>query len=679
MSKKKVTIRKRDSRVLLSEVFPYEVPPSFNNRGVYDFINNNKVVCTKNEIKASGLNPVEVAYLSIILGRSIEFESNGNKKNRMDVRVHRDAKQFTIPFNFTIRHQSNKLVTLSVPHPRAQIEVIDFYSRYSHLMLYYSSRSSFSLRAPVRIARYSIVRDWLFEGRKAEHGGIEEDRHEYEWLRSYFTYDRYSLLYKFYESKEYRSYERKFGYLLKADITKCFDSIYTHSLAWAVHGHEFVKSNISASKKAFGGEFDSLMQRLNHSETSGILIGPEVSRLFAELILQSVDVEVESRLRDQNLVHEKDYKILRYVDDYFIFLATESSRQVVLDVLARSLRRYKLHLNPNKEEGEHTPWLSPLTVAKQRIPNLIQDSISGFAAENLNEKLPRPYVKANKIIVSYKSLLVGTGVKHSDLASFALSNIEISIERLIKQAKDSWKKLDKFTNEERVKSARSVSGSLMALMEVSFFVYSGDPRMTPSVKIARIVSSVLQYCRSNNVPLHERERLEMGIREELVFQLMRSRGRNQTSVVTATLVDCLSDLGSQYSLSEEELAAFCGFSPDNDSFVPPVDMNAFMLFSMILHMKNSGEYARLRASCIRWIYEIQTRPINDAERSIVNLNLIACPFVDDRFKREIFGYYGYRGKGNLRGLFDRGLYGNIDWQRFNLYSALQEKRQHEVY
>ncbi|MFE6308830.1 antiviral reverse transcriptase Drt3b [Nocardiopsis sp. NPDC057823] len=679
MSKKKINIRKKDSRVLLSEVLPYEVPPSFNNRGFYDFLNAKRVVCSESEIKAFGLSSLEVAYLSIILGKKIEVKKDDKKTNRINVVLPRGRSDFTVPFNFTIRHQSNKLVTLSMPHPRAQVEVMDFYSRYSNLMLYYTSRGSFSLRSPVRVARYSVVRDWLFDDRRKELDGAEEDRHEYEWLRSYFKYEKYSLLYRFYDSKEYRSYERKFGYLFKADVTKCFDSIYTHSVAWAVHGHEFVKTNIVKSKGSFGGGFDNLMQRMNHSETSGILIGPEFSRIFAELILQSVDVEVESELRKKNLLNDKDYKILRYVDDYFVFLASESNKQAILDVLARSLRKFKLHLNPNKEEGEYTPWLSPITVAKQRIPNLILEGVSRIGDENPNEGLPRPYIKANKIIVDYKSLLVGTGVKHSDVASFALTHTETLVEKLIGVAKESWGNYENFPIEEQIKSARSITGALMALVELAFFVYSGDPRMTPSVKVARIVSSVLKYCKSDGVPLHERERLEMGIREELVFQLDRSRGGHQSSVITATLLDCLSDLGPSYSLSEQELADSCGFSKEGSDFFPPVDMNAFMLFSMLLHMKNSGEYPGLREACMQWIDCLQSRPINDAERSIVNLNIVTCPFVDDDFKKIILGYYGYRGSGDPQELFGRGVYGNINWQRFSLYSALQEKRQHEVY
>jgi hypothetical protein len=38
------------------------------------------------------------------------------------------------------------------------------------------------------------------------------------------------------------------------------------------------------------------MQEANWGETNGILIGPEVSRIFAEAIMQSIDVDVQRNL-----------------------------------------------------------------------------------------------------------------------------------------------------------------------------------------------------------------------------------------------------------------------------------------------------------------------------------------------------------------------------------------------
>ena len=59
---------------------------------------------------------------------------------------------------------------------------------------------------------------------------------EYENLKTFFSYKRYTNIYKFYEDYRYQRAEKKFSRLLKMDVQNCFDSIYTHSIAWAING-----------------------------------------------------------------------------------------------------------------------------------------------------------------------------------------------------------------------------------------------------------------------------------------------------------------------------------------------------------------------------------------------------------------------------------------------------------
>ena len=111
--------------------------------------------------------------------------------------------------------------------------------------------------------------------------------------------------------------EQKFHFMMNMDIASCFYHIYTHSIAWAIKGKECAKNNIDAI--SFETTFDKLMQRSNYNETNGILVGPEVSRIFAEIIFQRIDLNVLNILREKNLKLGSDYEIRRYVDDHFIF------------------------------------------------------------------------------------------------------------------------------------------------------------------------------------------------------------------------------------------------------------------------------------------------------------------------------------------------------------------------
>ena len=65
---------------------------------------------------------------------------------------------------------------------------------------------------------------------------------------------------------------------MKMDIARCFYHIYTHTIAWAVKGKEQAKELIG--KETFENAFDTLMQHANYNETNGIIVGPEISRIF---------------------------------------------------------------------------------------------------------------------------------------------------------------------------------------------------------------------------------------------------------------------------------------------------------------------------------------------------------------------------------------------------------------
>lgn len=125
--------------------------------------------------------------------------------------------------------------------------------------------------------------------------------------------------------------EQKFHFMMNMDIASCFYHIYTHSIAWAIKGKECAKNNIDAI--SFETTFDKLMQRSNYNETNGILVGPEVSRIFAEIIFQRIDLNVLNILREKNLKLGSDYEIRRYVDDHFIFANKKETLSLILDVL----------------------------------------------------------------------------------------------------------------------------------------------------------------------------------------------------------------------------------------------------------------------------------------------------------------------------------------------------------
>ena len=91
---------------------------------------------------------------------------------------------------------------------------------------------------------------------------------------------------------EHRSNAR---YLLCADILQCYPSVYTHSLAWAVEGKMRAKQH-RHDLTLIGNRLDRRTMELQDGQTRGIPIGPDTSRVLAELILTAVDKKLEDQI-----------------------------------------------------------------------------------------------------------------------------------------------------------------------------------------------------------------------------------------------------------------------------------------------------------------------------------------------------------------------------------------------
>lgn len=95
--------------------------------------------------------------------------------------------------------------------------------------------------------------------------------------------------------------------MVKADISQCFPSIYTHAISWALVGKSTAKKHRGI--KEWYNQIDKACQNMRDGETHGLLIGPHTSNLISELILTTVDNQLKSK-----------YKYIRKVDDYTCYV-----------------------------------------------------------------------------------------------------------------------------------------------------------------------------------------------------------------------------------------------------------------------------------------------------------------------------------------------------------------------
>src|ERR1700683_1249010 len=86
-----------------------------------------------------------------------------------------------------------------------------------------------------------------------------------------------------------------YPFILKADISRFFYTAYTHSIPWAVIGKEKAKDWLAHNRKRLNAhwstDFDSALQACQSRETFGIPVGPDTSRIIAEVLLAGVEAD----------------------------------------------------------------------------------------------------------------------------------------------------------------------------------------------------------------------------------------------------------------------------------------------------------------------------------------------------------------------------------------------------
>ncbi|MBG8732000.1 RNA-directed DNA polymerase [Neisseria meningitidis] len=69
-------------------------------------------------------------------------------------------------------------------------------------------------------------------------------------------------------------------FVVNADISNCFGSIYTHALSWALVGKDIAKKERNGY---WHNDIDKYTMNINNGETHGILIGCHASNLLSEI------------------------------------------------------------------------------------------------------------------------------------------------------------------------------------------------------------------------------------------------------------------------------------------------------------------------------------------------------------------------------------------------------------
>jgi len=462
-------------RPLLTDTLPYEVPVIFSNDTFYRAISREH-------------DPVIAAALS---------------------KMTRPSTDYTIPYSYQVRKDDSRFTTLGIIHPLLQVEFCKFYFRSEGALLAYTSRSEYSIRHPTAVAAVYVERSSTDPTGVEKLGQVEAETQdgepELERMVSYFVYGRYNLLSKFYESSDFVRLEKKFSLLRHLDISKCFYSIYTHTISWAVKDRRFAKAHRNAY--SFEAEFDKLMQHANYNETNGIVVGPEVSRVFSEIILQDVDRKVAQRLRNDGLYQHQHYSVTRYVDDYSIFSNSEDILDKIEACLRSELETYKLYLNDAKRQDYSRPFISTLSIARSDLTVLMAQARAIFDSKPWSEgKSLRPSEKRNlqALIHELRVIVRRNDTQFGYISGWAIGNLRVmirSVHTILKISKDNHDVYDDWYQ------------AISTLLGCAFYLTAVDLRVRTTYSLCQVL--LLIYRERKNVPDEYFEQLDYMVSSEL--------------------------------------------------------------------------------------------------------------------------------------------------------------------
>ncbi|MBX9489372.1 antiviral reverse transcriptase Drt3b [Yersinia enterocolitica] len=618
--RKNIKLDKKDyTRALLCDTLPADCPIIFSNDGLYvnlaDFEVNSKV--------SADFTPFS-SFLKNIINPSLDLSI------AVDEREQKKKKQ-SFPFGYCIVKDVFSLRHLSLIHPRSQLNYCEFYKNYSSVITYNSSKSNYSIRFPRKVANSFF----LYERNEVEkYKGEDIETIENELMRryssSYFSYGGFNRIYKLFQSKLFFDLEKRFSIMWMLDVSHCFDSIYTHSVSWALKNKTFIRKHV-ANNNQFGQELDTLMQRSNNNETNGIPIGSEFSRVFAELIFQRIDNNIESDLMDEHgWVNTKDYVILRYVDDFIVFCNNESNAEVISKTINVKLNEFNLQLNTNKFKKYSRPFCTSKTGLIIKVNELIQnlelklykkhDGI--ITLNNIRNKHDLKVYMINNI----KSICLDRQSSYSDVSAYLLSSLSKRLISLIHYFSLGENK------DEEIKKIKDV---IFTLSDLMLFFFSVNPTVSSSYKLSKTMIIINDYLKGISTDysnifmtslVNTAENINFGDNDNGLFI------DDYISIEKVNLILAATFFGDNYLI--------------NTSFFNGIlhkkKLDYFTIISLLFYFRNRNSFQEFKSIIERKIIELLCSDMDllqSSEKAHLFLDVMSCPFVSIKTRRFIYKKY----------------------------------------
>lgn len=412
------------------------------------------------------------------------------KKNKANNKKLFNNGWCTKPLKYMILKDTDSLRKMSIVQPLSALNLFLFLECYKKdIIHYFETNHIFSIR-------YHKTTDDLYykvKKRNVVHyfqkQSMRTGRSILQQAGNFFKIAPFESLNAFIDSKHWKMANFKYKYYAKLDYKACFDSIYTHAFTW------IIERNTNDAKGAENSNLfiiiDRILQNINGRFSNGIVVGPEFSRMVAEILLQHIDKEVSILLAREDILFNSDYIAFRYVDDIFVYTNQPNIISLFIEKLKFIGEKYLLRLNELKFEQGSTPCLPKEWLEKTRhLSDIISDF---FYREKRYLDLPsedrylvkKEFIHIDRIKDEVAVLIKNYSNDRRIIISFLLSTFLNNIS----------KKRKGYTlfGKNRLKI-------VFVLLDIIFYIYAFFPSFEQSRKVISIISYINNEINFKNCP-----------------------------------------------------------------------------------------------------------------------------------------------------------------------------------
>ena len=296
---------------------------------------------------------------------------------------------------------------------------------------------------------------------------------------NYFKIAPFESINSFTDSRTWRMCNFKYRHFAKLDYQSCFNSIYTHTFKW------IIERNTANAKRADDSSnlfivIDRILQNINGHSSNGIIVGPEFSRMMAEILLQHIDSKIALELATERIT---DYSVFRYVDDIWVFANNLSIVEQIIEKYANIGGQYLLHLNELKLSKGSTPYLPKDWLGKVRHLSDIIGSLFYHGTKLNYDAMPEnerfivkaEFVHVDRIKDEIAILMKGYSEDKRSIVSFLLSALLNNISKK-KNGYRLFKEKDLNKNK------------ALLLLDMALYIYAFYPSFEQTRKIISLIT-----------------------------------------------------------------------------------------------------------------------------------------------------------------------------------------------